>query len=393
MKKKIQLFFSLFGLFFLLLSLNGEKVHAEEVVNVLDFGVTPNVPESQTAGFHEAMRYFHDRGISGTLYIPAGTYSIDEALRFHADVNLVGDGIGQTILKKTGNSPNYVVGNPVLHAGSNQLNATISHLTIDADRINRENQGQGLVGGINIDADVSNLYLVEMEVRNTTIGALLRRIKDSEIRDSYFDHNSGHALAFGSESHAVGDVRNNEIIGNTITNSTGGSGINLSRATYTTVRYNSIINQVQQNDTYGGIRIPNGGAHNIVEYNTVENYPRGLFILSGAHDNYVAHNTIINSRIHGALVQADSNTLVQNEFRQLDSSLDIDSVIRLAPGSHNEISNNTVLSHSGFNKIGVRVTGASNQNTIRNNQISTNGTLISIEGGSGNVNEGNTRLD
>lgn len=48
------------------------------------------------------MRYFYDQGINGTVYLPAGTYAIDESLNFHAGVNLIGDGIGQTILKKIG---------------------------------------------------------------------------------------------------------------------------------------------------------------------------------------------------------------------------------------------------------------------------------------------------
>ncbi|MCZ0701675.1 hypothetical protein J2T56_000117 [Natronobacillus azotifigens] len=372
--------------------LNGqEKIHAREVVNAADFGFTPGVESSQTHALHDAMRYFYDRGVEGTVFIPAGTYSINEAVRFHAGVNLVGEGMGRTVLKKVGTSNNYVIGNPIMRGNSNNLNVTVSDLTIDADRANRASRGLGQVGGLNIDADVSNLRLERIEVRDTTIGALLRRLKNSVIRDSVFDQTSGHAIAFGSESHAIGDVRDNVVTHNVITNSSGGSGINLSRATYTTVTYNQVINQVQQSDTYGGIRIPNGGSHNIVEHNVIQNYPRGIFVLTGAHNNTVSKNTIIDSRIHGMLVQADHNTFSENVFQQLDPSLNPEAVIRLAPGSQNQIINNEIHTFASFSNIGIRLTGASNSNVVRGNRIDTSGTLVSIEGGSNNTNTGNSR--
>ncbi|WP_306303208.1 glycosyl hydrolase family 28-related protein [Amphibacillus sediminis] len=325
------------------------------------------VETSQTEALHAAMRYFYDRGVEGTVYIPAGTYSIDEAVRFHQGVNLIGDGIGETVLKKVGSRNNYVVGNPIMRSGNN-LNVTVSHLTFDGDRQNRANQGLGQIGGMNIDADVSNLTIENVEVRDVTIGLLLRRLKNSTVRDSIIDRSSGHGIAFGSESHAVGDVRHNLITGNRITNSTGGSGINLSRATYTTVTYNQVINAVQQGDSYGGIRIPNGGAYNTVEHNVVENYPRGIFVLSGAHNNTITRNTVINSRIHGVLIQADHNILSDNVIQQLDPSLNIESIIRLAPGSHNQILRNKIDTFSSFNNPGIRLTG-SPKNVRRSERI------------------------
>lgn len=385
-----MLFFSL--LFsFIIVTLTQDDSYAQEVVNARDFGMTPGVETSQTEALHAAMRYFYDRGVEGTVYIPAGTYAIDEAIRFHAGVDLIGDGIGQTVLKKVGTRNNYVVGNPIMRSGNN-LNATVSHITFDGDRENRANQGLGQIGGMNIDADVSHLTLENIEVRDVTIGLLLRRLKNSTIRDSIIDRSSGHGIAFGSESHAVGDVHSNLITRNKITNSTGGSGINLSRATYTTVTYNQVINDVQQGDSYGGIRIPNGGAYNTVEHNVIENYPRGLFVLSGAHNNTIASNTVINSRIHGVLIQADHNILRNNVIQQLDPSLNIESVIRLAPGSHNQILDNKIDTFSSFSNPGIRLTGSSNQNTIRGNQIDTSGTAVSIDGGSGNTNTNNTRV-
>ncbi|WP_088103612.1 RICIN domain-containing protein [Halalkalibacter urbisdiaboli] len=369
-----------------------QSVQASEVVDARDFGVTANENSSQTEALHDAMRYFYNRGVEGTVYIPAGTYYFDEAIRFHAGVNVIGDGMGKTVLKKIGSSPNYVVGNPILPNHSNNLNVTISDLTFDADRTNRARQGLGQVGGINIDADVRNLTLDRVEVRDATIGALLRRLKDSEIRNSRFDLTSGHGIAFGSENHAVGDVRNNVITNNEITNSTGGSGINLSRATYTTVTNNRIINQQQQQDSYGGIRIPNGGEHNVVSDNVIEKYPRGIFVLTGATNNTIIDNTVLDSRIHGILIQADNNTFSGNLIQQIDSSLNPEAVIRLAPGSRNDIHYNYLQTHSSFRNIGIRVTGSSTYNSIRNNIIDTSGTLVSIEGGSNNTNQGNSNF-
>ncbi len=366
----------------------GSEIQAAEQVNVRDFGARAGVTEDQSAAFHAAMKHFYDKGQKGTVYIPAGTYYVDNGLRFHAGVNLVGDGIGRTIIKKTGNVSSYVVGNPVLRSGSNNLEVSVSKLTIDGDRTNRAARGLGQVGGINIDVDVSNLTLSNMEIRDTTIGALLRRTKDSTIQDSVFDRTSGHAIAAGHESFPVGEFRNVTITGNKITNSSGGSGINLSRAARATVTNNEIVNSVQQSDTYGGIRIPNGGENNIIKDNRIVNYPRGIFVLTGATNNTFENNTIVNSRIQGMLIEANDNTIKGNIIQQTDASLSPE-LIRLSGANGNEISRNRMETHSRFSNFGIRLTNSSN-NRIVDNITDTSGTSVSVEGGSGNTVSGNT---
>ncbi len=372
-----------------LLPAAGSRVYAANEVNARDFGATPGVRSDQSAALHAAMKHFYDKGQKGTVYLPAGTYYVDQGVRLHAGVNLVGDGTGRTIIKKMGNVTSYVLANPVLRSGSNELGATVSKLTIDADRTARAAQGLSQVGGILMDVDVRNLTLSNIEVRDTTIGALLRRTKDSAIIDSSFDRTTGHAIATGHESYPVGEFRNVRIANNRITNSSGGSGINLSRAAYTTVTGNQIINSVQQSDTYGGIRIPNGGEYNVVTNNRIVNYPRGIFVLTGAHNNRIEGNTIVDSRIHGILVESNNNTFKNNIIQQLNTSLNPET-IRLANASGNELSNNRMQTYSAFRNFGIRVTGSSNNNRILNNVTSTSGTSISIEGGTGNVVSGNS---
>lgn len=387
------------------IALSGRVSHGEEsheVVDATDFGVTPCRVEgcawpedqSQTAALHKAMRYFFDQGKEGTVFVPAGTYAIDEELRLHAGVNLVGKGMGKTVIKKVGNAVNYVIGNPVLHSGSTGLNAMVSDLTIDADRLNREQTGMTQVGGLNIDADVSNLTLKRIEVLNTTNAMILRRLKESLITESHIDRKTGHGIATGMEGFPVGAFRDVTITNNLITNSSGGAGINLSRAANTLVQGNRIINEEQQAGGYGGIRIPNGGKDNVVKDNIVQGYPRGLFVLSGAHNNTFFKNTIIDSRIHGMLIQAENNKVSKNTFKQLDPSLNPEAVIRLASdpnqnASGNHILNNVIKTHSGFGNIGIRVTGftaEANNNKIINNRIETLGDKVSIEGqGKGNI--------
>lgn len=381
------------------------QVQGAYVVNATDFGVTPcQVPgcdpqgESQTEALHAAMRHFFDQGIAGTVYIPAGEYAVGEALRFHSGVSLIGEGMDETILKKVGDAANYVVGNPVLHPGSTALNITVSDLTFDADRTRRAALGMVQIGAINIDADVSNLILERIGARDATNSMILRRLKDSVIRDNHIDGKSGHGIATGLEGFPVGEFRDVVIRNNRITHSTGGAGINLSRAANTVVQGNEIINVQQQADTYGGIRIPNGGELNVVTDNYVEGYPRGLFVLSGAHDNLFQGNVVVDSRVHGMLIQAERNQVVRNVFRQMDPSLDPEAVIRLASdpnqnASHNNIVGNTIETHDGFSNIGIRVTGftaPANNNRIINNRIGTVGVPVSIEGeGTGNIVVGN----
>ncbi|MDX8046887.1 RICIN domain-containing protein [Gracilibacillus sp. S3-1-1] len=371
-----------------IISVNAD-VHAE-TVNATEFGVTADEHVSQTNRLHNAMRYFYDRGVEGTVYLPAGTYYVAEELRFHAGVHLVGDGIGQTVIKKMGSGSSYVVGNPILHGNSDDLNVSVSNITFDADRTNRSSEGLSQVGGFNINAKISNLTLDSIEIKDATNGAILRRMRDSVITNSVFDQTSGHSIATGAENYPVGEFTNVEITDNLITNSVGGSGINLSRATYTTVRNNQVINTEQQNDSYGGIRIPNGGANNIVEDNVIQSYPRGIFVLTGATNNTITGNTIIDSRIHGILVQADGNTFTNNTIVQ--NSLNPESIIRLAPGSNNTVADNIISTYDGYNNPGIRLTGNSSHNNIINNSIDTNGTLVSNEAGSSNTISGNTRF-
>ncbi|CAM4190046.1 glycosyl hydrolase family 28-related protein [Paenibacillus tarimensis] len=367
---------------------NNSKIYAAETVNARDFGVRAGVVSDQSAALHAAMKHFYDRGVQGTVYLPAGTYYVDNAVRLHAGVSLIGDGMGKTIIKKTGTVGSYVFGNPILR-GNSDLNATVSYLTIDADRTNRAARGLGQVGGINMDADIRRLTLSNVEIRDTTIGALLRRTKDSIITNSVFDRTSGHAIAAGHESYPVGEFRNVQITKNRITNSSGGSGINLSRAAHSVVTDNEIINSVQQSDTYGGIRIPNGGEYNTVKNNRIVNYPRGIFLTTGARYNTIENNTIVDSRIHGILVESNNNYFRGNTIQQVNTALNPET-IRLSNASSNEVSGNRMSTYSSFRNFGIRVTGNSNNNQILNNVTSTSGTSVSIEGGSGNTVRGNT---
>ncbi|WP_226002297.1 glycosyl hydrolase family 28-related protein [Paenibacillus sp. BJ-4] len=361
---------------------------ADNVINATDFGVKANSNTSQSKEIQNALKYFYDQGMEGTVYFPKGTYLVDESIRLYAGVSLNGDGMGKTIFKKIGPKSQYVIGNPILRNNSDRLDVKLSNLTIDADRANREARGESQVGGMIIDVAVSHLTLDRVEIRDTTIGALLRRTRDSEITNSRFDRNNGHAIATGHESFPAGEFRNVKITNNQITNSGGGSGINLSRATYTTVTGNQIINKTHQSDGYAGIRIPNNGANNTVNNNVIENYPRGIFVLTGATGNNVYENTVKNASLQGLLVQSDGNTFTDNEFIQTNSSLNPDAIIRLANANNNKIIGNEMTTYSGFSNIGIRVTD-SNSNEIKDNITDTSGKSVSIEGGSNNVNTGN----
>ncbi|NMI04542.1 hypothetical protein HF638_11170 [Paenibacillus sp. SZ31] len=361
---------------------------AGNVIKATDLGVKVNSKSSQTKEIQNALKYFYDRGVEGTVHFPKGTYLVDESIRLYAGVSLSGDGIGQTIFKKTGSAGQYVIGNPILRNNDARLNIKLSDITIDADRTNREARGESQVGGIIMDMAVSHLTLDRIEIRDTTIGALLRRTKDSEIINSRFDRNNGHAIATGHESYPAGEFTNVKIMNNQITNSGGGSGINLSRATFTTVSGNQIINKTHQTDGYAGIRIPNEGANNTINNNVIENYPRGIFVLTGATGNQVYENTIINASLQAILVESNKNTFTSNTIFQRNAALKPDAIIRLANANNNKLIGNEMTTNAGFSGIGIRTTASSN-NEIRNNVTDTAGKSISIEGGSKNVNTGN----
>ncbi|URJ47966.1 glycoside hydrolase family 55 protein [Paenibacillus polymyxa] len=108
---------------------------ADNVINAKDFGVKANSNSSQSKEIQNALKYFYDRGMEGTVYFPKGTYLVDESIRLYAGVSLNGDGMGKTIFKKTGSKSQYVVGDPILRSNSDRLDVKLSNLTIDADRV------------------------------------------------------------------------------------------------------------------------------------------------------------------------------------------------------------------------------------------------------------------
>ena|SRR5690625_2400524 len=102
------------------------------------------------------------------------------------------------------------------------------------------------------------------------------------------------------------------------------------------------------------------------------------------------NNIVINSRVHGALIQSNDNKFVNNLFIQTDSSLNPESIIRIQPDSSlkandNKVINNQIETHADFKNIGIRITGNSNDNELINNKFDTLDTPISIENSQNNV--------
>lgn len=81
----------------------------DDFVSILDFGATRGATDA-SAAFQATIDYVHSLG-GGAVYVPAGTWTLNQTLQFYSNVHLVGSGVGATVINFTPiNTPLAVVG-------------------------------------------------------------------------------------------------------------------------------------------------------------------------------------------------------------------------------------------------------------------------------------------
>lgn len=341
-------------------------VDKDQPINVKWYGVRSDVEECQADRIQKALDYFANLKQSGTVYFPAGSYYINEQLRFQAGVNVTGDGMGRTILWSN-QSGRYLVGNPT--GGQDFRNATISNLTL-------QNPQRLLL------MTVRNIRFYQVEF----VGGIVRFENSSHITidRSIFRDNLGKS-AYASDVCSYVTLTNNTII-----NPEEG-GINLSRHEHSYVANNVIISDHKINSGYGGIRLPNNAYNNVVENNTITRTGRGIFVLSGSTNNIIRNNTVSETTFQGIFVQSSNNTIEYNYIVDIGD----ESIYVVDDGSskanNNLIRNNTINDtkyHPGGNRfIGLKVYGSGNQ--VLNNRVSREYGRAFKDISSGNTDQGN----
>ncbi len=129
----------------LLLLLYAQGLHAQVVVNVVDFGATGDGATDDRAAIQNAIDYANNNG-GGTVFFPAGTYIVSPVpnanpqqvicLKLYDNIALVGVSRDVSVIKLQDNAPNFdaIIGNnPSFHPIDN---IQLRHLCFDANGAN-----------------------------------------------------------------------------------------------------------------------------------------------------------------------------------------------------------------------------------------------------------------
>ncbi|MEJ6952205.1 glycosyl hydrolase family 28-related protein [Natronospora cellulosivora (SeqCode)] len=300
-----------------------------EAINIKWYGARGDGESDEYTSIDSAISYFFSREKEGTIFFPEGTYRISWNLALYEGVSLLGEGMDLSVIKNTGlgYTRNSFINTTHHHSDDRNLGMKLSDLTIDVDMYNIGNW----IGGIWIEEPFRNLTIERVRLTNSG-GNIIRLMKDSLIVDSIFDNMDGRAISTGWERRPDLRFRNNEIRNNQFIRtavSPTGPGINLSRAEDNIIVDNELININPPGDTYGGIRLPNDSHNNLIAGNTVKNFPRGIWVMSGSQNNEVRGNTIIDSWIvalfmnnsHERNIPTSDNIFADNKVIQENPAL------------------------------------------------------------------------
>lgn len=329
----------------------------EPGINVTRYGVRANATECQANAINAAINDLIERDGGGTLYFPKGKYYIGpgQHIRLQPGVNLVGAGIGKTIIWGE-DSDDYL-----LKRKSGKLDVAVSHVTL-------ENPVRLI-----LMETVSNISFYKVEFRK----GMVRFEKNSSnivIDHCHFVENLGKA-AYASDECANVTLTYNEVI------NPAEGGFNLSRHQNSYVAYNYIYSDTNIDSGYAGIRLPNSAHNNVVEHNEIIRMGRGIFILSSSERNVVENNKIVQSTSQGILIQSSYNTVRNNIIQDAgaESIYVVDATSDTSPtpskANHNTIEGNQVLDTyripgiESERNLGLRIYGQGNE--VRGNTVST----------------------
>ncbi len=344
----------------------GAEYARSRALSAADFGLTPNTTDDQTSILNDAIVSIDNDPDHDTLYIPRGTYLVAGHLRLRPGVNLIGDGIGNTIIERRDES-HYLLWNKRLDGKG----AVIANLTL-----NNRSRTVMLQRCRNI-----GFHQVEF------VGGIVRLEDSSDITfsNNLFNENIGKA------AYASAGCKNITITHNRFNSISNGS-INLSGHTDCYVAFNHITSAVQIDSGYAGIRLPNGARNNLVENNLIENHGRGLFVLSSSTHNTLRGNIIRNSRYQSVFVQSSDNVIQGNVIIDAGSEAIylVDATAEPTPSvaNRNRVVGNTIYdtrapTHTDRH-FALRI--LSTNNTVQGNVVSTSfgRTSFQIAGERGN---------
>ncbi|WP_111642723.1 right-handed parallel beta-helix repeat-containing protein [Marinimicrobium alkaliphilum] len=322
-------------------------------LNALEAGVVADDGTDQTDALNAAVdQVYDDQGLD-TLYIPEGVYRVAGNLRPRAGVNIVGDGIGKTVLVRN-NPDGYLVA---------------------AAR----------------DRDLADVVIAKLSLHNPVRTVLLQNVSNLAFREVEFHgglvrfEGSSYVTIDSSlflENQASAAYSSDQCEHMTLTNNTFNSivdgSINLSRHSHSYVANNTITADHVIQSGYAGIRLPNNAHNNLVENNTITNHGRGLFVLSSSTHNTLRNNVVDTTAYQGVFIEASDNVFEGNTVINAgdEAFLVQDAVAESSPtpsiADRNVIRDNIIedtRAMGGERNYGLRIYG--DNNTVTGNSVST----------------------
>lgn len=267
--------------------LKRQHLESKGVLDASVAGLRPDAEGDQTKKLEQLITRVAEDDQLQTLFIPKGDYLIKGSIQLRPKVNLIGEGMGQTVFYRD-NESDYLVGNKGRGSFGNAMIADLSF----------RNARRTLLMG-----EVEDLIFGRVEIE----GGIMRFKTSSNllIVGCKFHHNQGKAGYASSECSRVVIMHNRF-------HSIENGSINLSGHRNSIVAYNHITADKLIDSGYAGIRLPNSARDNLVEHNMIENHGRGLFVLSYSSGNTLRHNVVRGTTHQGVLVQSPNNRIEYN---------------------------------------------------------------------------------
>lgn len=344
------------------------QAKARESISVLDFGAVGDGSTDNTTAFTNFLTYLKNYGGKGI--VPAGTYNIsyiDINLSGNVPFEVIGDGIGKTVLKCTATTFNFLT-------FSNCSKVAVRRLTID----NNYQVGQSQANGacliyvnandcVTEDVAAINVVRVAFMSYNDHQTTLANVYSGMVYNRCYVDGGAAYVEGTSPSAYIIADANNSRIENGYIKN------IGLYGYEFKNDCSNCLIANCIAEDTYNAVYFGGDGAHTELGYvkrsrvhNIIINRSSvPLFIGSASYNSF--NNITIDNTGHTGQVYtvAARNNSSYNEFRGIVS-------INRGAGrlfDFRTTANNNILEFSNIADGGTSTIAGLFDNTCSGNQV------------------------
>lgn len=352
--------------------------------DVRDYGAVGDGVTNDTSAIQSAI----DAG-AGTVLFPAGTYGCGSSVQLKDSVNLVGVGMGLSVIKAIGSPSTAIL---LGSSGNTVSDVTISDLTIDGNWTALQNSA---LNGIQVTSG-ARIRVLDCEIKDIArAGILLQtdtvdcRVERCVLTSIGMDGNtSGHSISFATRSHRA-KIRGNRIsAGKAMGVSLAGTGTG-NGCTYCEISGNYITNI----STATGLECigVNVESHHAVIANNhcYDSHDNGISCTAGY--SIVANNIIEGAVNHGISVGGPQVVVSGNYVKNVGLAYLTDSAayggVTFDNATNCVVTGNVIYDDQATptTSYGIKENTGSNNNLIVGNQVTGVRTAEILRNSSGTV--------